>query len=415
MPKVTVQYEEGTLQDFDFPASKLGFSTNVEYVSFFMSIDRFLDEKNKFDLGANVRDPGDTSATKAMVETLTDTSERLKFWGFNSGLILIAKGWKHIKKKKEVELDFPENFGLLNGGHTQYAIHQALKQLTEQPHPLVRVEVLVGEFSDDEVSEIAKARNTTQNVKNSTIWNKQKLLDPVKTTLGNTLSKMVKWRGKNDEEAEDGAVEIDNLLHWIMLIKGTTKVSGHWLNPHISQGKDTAAKAYIKLVDDNESRHLELIAKDVVMLRDNIKSGFAFKVGNSGTLQTGLGNVTMSTVKLFEKKKNPEIMPFSKDESDRPVPNDAYMFPIIAAFGTMLEVSKTNVKWKRNPHELWANESLRETMVKRVKDMIKQENTAMKVKTNKSMFELLCQDILQFQQKHAAKVGISEGPEYKIS
>ena len=415
MADVKVQYEQGTLQVFDFPPSKLGFNTNVRYVSFFMSIDRFLDPKNNFDLGANVRDPGDTKATKAMVETLTNTSERLKFWGFNSGLILIAKTFKSNKSKKEMTLGFPENFGLLNGGHTQYAIHQALKTLTQTPHPLIRVEVLVGDFTDDEVSEIAKARNTTANVKDSTIWNKQKLLEPVKTTLGNKLSRMVKWRGKNDQEAENGAVEADNLLHWIMLIEGTSYSSNIWSNPHISQGAGTAAEAFIKLVDDGKSRHLELIANDVVMLRDEIKSGFAFKTGNSGATQPGISKIVMNGKVLFKEKKTAVKMPFNKSESVRPVSSDAYMFPIIAAFGTMLTVSKDSVKWKKNPHEMWANETLRATLVKRVKDVIKQQNTAIKVKNDKQMFELLCQDIVSFQQKHATKKGISDGPEYKIS
>ena len=415
MPKVKVQYQEGTLQFFDFPASHLGFSANVKYVSFFMSIDRLLDEKNFFDLGANVRDPGDTNATNAMAETLTDTSNRLKFWGFNSGLILIAKSFKDNKKKKEVELDFPENFGLLNGGHTQYAIHQALKTLTKTPHPLVRVEVLVGDFSDDEVSEIAKARNTTANVKDSEIWNKQKLLEPIKTTLGPKLSKMVKWRGKNDDDADEGAILTDNLLHWIMLIAGTTNASGKWLNPHIGQGAASAGGDYIKLVDERKSRAYELIAKDVVKLRDEIKSGFAFKAGNSGSTQPGIGSITMSGKTLFKEKSTAITMPFTKSESLRPVPADAYMFPIIAAFGTLLTVTKNTVKWKKNPHEMWQNENLRANLVKRMKEVIKKENTAVKVKNDKQMFELMCQDIISFQQKHATKAGISEGPEYKIN
>jgi len=226
---------------------------------------------------------------------------------------------------------------------------------------------------------------------------------------------MVKWRGTHDTEASDGAVEVDNFVHWIMLISGTNNLKDNkWNNPHIGQGKETASQAFVLLIDDDDSRALELIAKDIVILRDNIKAGFAFKKGTSGSTISGIGIVAMNGKKIFPEKKNPIAMPFSKEESNRPVPSDAYMFPIIAAFGTMLEIAPTKVKWKRNPHELWANETLREKLVSRVKDKMKKENTAVKVKTNKDMFELLCQDIVQFQQKNAAKAGISEGPEYKI-
>jgi hypothetical protein len=171
----------------------------------------------------------------------------------------------------------------------------------------------------------------------------------------------------------------------------------------------------MKLKDAGKSRHLELIAKDVAILRDNIKSGFAFETGNSGKLQSGIGKVTMNTVTLFKEKKNAVEMPFSKEETLRPVPDDAYIFPIIAAFGTMLDKKKTHVKWKFNPNKLWENQQLRRTLVMRVKPVIIDEKTAVRVKNSKHMFELLCQDILSFQKYHAKKKGIQEGPEYKIS
>ena len=105
--------------------------------------------------------------TKKIPKTITESvlNEPNKFHRRNRGITVIAPN-ATLKDGNLVVERWPEKSGLLDGGTTVSTLVKNLASVenADAPDAFVRVEFLVGNYSNDEVVEVAESRNTSQQV-----------------------------------------------------------------------------------------------------------------------------------------------------------------------------------------------------------------------------------------------------------
>lgn len=358
MQKITLEYQDKFIK-FDTPG---GFNQGNYRVSIFY-ID--VKELGKIDIktDANVRSVSDTQSTDDMLDTLIDPSKAKRFWSYNGGLIILAKRVINKPSNNKVEIEIPQEYGLVNGGHTQYAIKKALKK-TAPTDAWVRVEVIEGEFSNDDIADIAEARNTSKNVKDMSIAWKQGKFKKLRKKLDPNLDQIIDWTTNLVEAQNIGltaACTGEQLIAKLMLFD----IDNYPQNkPPVSYSTSVHRPFSEWLHNIYDYEYLNPICNEVCLLHDKILSTFHDKPKTSGLL-----NCKFQGKDVFPKKylKN---TPFYDFKTSRKMP-DGVLLPLLSSFRVLIEHNKTNkrVRWMHNPIDTWnaAKKDLMQTVVDTVK------------------------------------------------
>lgn len=128
-----------------------------------------------------------TRSRVALDINATLQEEPEKFHLFNRGITINASEASYDAKRELLTLLFPnDHYGIIDGGHT-YAVICENKQGTEQPKNLaeafVRLEVLTGIRQTPLIVDLARARNTSAQVKDESLANLEGAFDWIKEAL----------------------------------------------------------------------------------------------------------------------------------------------------------------------------------------------------------------------------------------
>ena len=190
-------------------------------------------------LDANPREPSVTTQVRKMQDTLRDTPQ--DFVKKNNGLTLICDNISYDSSESRVTIDFSNNEGVCNGGHTYFAIQTLDSPLDE--NATVRIEAiqlpdeLTGDERRDQIVGIAQARNDNQSLHTSSEADYLGYYDPYKECIGDTNS--VVWH-EGDSEAYPDAI---SAVHFIRLMYSLDPLSYH--HPLYNAGGDRHKKLVI--------------------------------------------------------------------------------------------------------------------------------------------------------------------------
>src|SRR3990172_682513 len=135
-----------------------------------------VDGKRKLNLSIapDPRFPKPSTVTKEIANSLESWNGT--FHLLNRGITISARAAEYDNQTKLLRLDVPdeERYGILDGGHTTHSIETVLqKDLADRDDirdQFVRLEILIG--AEEYLGEIARARNTSMQVKVFSLKNK---------------------------------------------------------------------------------------------------------------------------------------------------------------------------------------------------------------------------------------------------
>ena len=150
---------------------------------------------------------------KQMQETLEKEPEL--FTDCNRGLFLIAeKVYSPHHNQKSIIIDFGEDEdgnvkgGLVDGGHTYAVLKQAMDDETLSDLPIF---ITVIEGADQFATQLARARNTSVQVKEKSIANLDKEFEPIKKFLGNYAKKII-WSENENVNNPEAVFSVEDLM-----------------------------------------------------------------------------------------------------------------------------------------------------------------------------------------------------------
>ncbi len=138
---------------------------------------------------SNVRDPKDRGRVPNQIRA--GLLEEDLFVFMNRGLVLVAERVDFDNKSSTVEILLTKRgtHGLIDGGHTHLIINNEKESLAEQTDDegkslkrFVKIEILVG-FDISQITDIAGARNTSNQVKDESLLNLEGRFEDIKKAL----------------------------------------------------------------------------------------------------------------------------------------------------------------------------------------------------------------------------------------
>lgn len=325
-------------------------------------------------LDANPREPSVTSQVRKMQETLQDVPEN--FVKKNNGLTLICDGISYDEDNKKVNIDFSENEGVCNGGHTYFAIQTLDSPLSEVA--TVRIEAiqlpddLNGDERRDQIVGIAQARNDNQSLHTSSEADYLGYYDPYKNCMEDTGN--VVWH-EGDGDAHSDAI---SAVHFIRLMYSIDPLSYH--HPLYNPGEDRHKKLvispgnihsnwYDKMEDAMRGveiipmRHMVPMIEDLFSIRDHLS--YSLKEADlSG--EVGGDSVVIRRTGLFREyisNSSNRVLRHHGDEEGFDLPN-TFETMLIGLFRSNIWRSRNEegdlnmIGWFIDPIELWDRRQL---------------------------------------------------------
>lgn len=300
--------------------------------------------------GINPRDPKTTSGvSKKIAQSLNDAPENFLFR--NRGITLLCErvGFDNEASVLSIELSNPDIHGLLDGGHTFAVLMEAFESLEDEEsastnlnNAYVKLELLEGFRDKEETTEIVFARNTSTQVKDQSIANLLDHFGSIKDILANELyADRIAY--KETEFAADGSkkdIDIKEILSYLICFdaEGFDSVT----HPIIAYSGKSAVLSY---ADSTENRtrlqkYLPLLPQ-ILQLRDEIYEKMPDTYNSNGGKFGRLMGVNMKKSKSIE-------LSFRNAKTQYVIPG-SFIYPVLAAFRSLVEVDNDKVSWKRDP------------------------------------------------------------------
>jgi len=342
----------------------------------------------------NVRDPLMSSAVaKGILTSLQENPEA--FFFKNRGITIIADDINLNKNDDYIELVFGDSqlSGLLDGGHTYKAIRTYIESLEEDESSgldgHVKVEIIVGLKSADDIVAVVEARNTSTQVKEESLQELANHFDHIKKVLEDqTYFKNIAF--KEVELAEDGSrkdIDIKDILSYLLCFDAERFPMESKEQPTLAYSSKSAVVKYFK-DDDNRLRldkYIKLLP-EILQLRDLIYAELPVVYNSLG------GHFSMLTgVTKTPHKGEPVQLPFTDLTTAVQIPS-SFIYPILASFRSLVQVEAGEVSWVADPIEVWGNHK------KKLADSIglaaKQLQNPNKMGKQKSLWETCYRDLL---------------------
>jgi AIPR protein len=332
-------------------------------------------------LEANVRDQKmGSSIAKGIIQTLDERPDNMH--PLNRGITILSNGFRYDSQSKEftILLRDPKRHGIIDGGHTFRAIQQVLKKRqeagVEAPNAFVNVEVLSG--YDDLAADIISARNSVAAVRESAIYNLEKVFDDLKASLRKeNLERLVAFRQNEQNDGKPLSVEevvaVCTLFH-----------------PSFADGTSNPIKAYTSRASCVEFYHDEWEKREKNHDATAWKSGFGKIIHLAPELLRLCEQIEMVTDEAYRsggglsgylgedeepareangsKEGNSRGRKLKELSGPRPLPiteqtvqsgwPTGYLYPLVAAMRPVIDYSGEFAKWKvSDPLQVYRNAS----------------------------------------------------------
>jgi hypothetical protein len=336
---VTIPVDRKTYRHYKDP--------NGEYESSFCLV-KVKDLPKDLPLDVNPRNQNMQSrVSRNIAATLEDEPE--KFSLFNRGITIICAEARHDNKEDSLKLEFSsDRHGIVDGGHT-YSVSIASQDENADSDAYVRLEVLTGIKSANLIADLARARNTSAQVKDESLANLQGKFEWIKDALKDEkFASKIAWR--ENEDSDEMPIGVREIIGFMTMF-----------HPNYQESDTPPLIAYsskgrcMELFTSNDKevatgyKRLEKILPQILKLYDWVHVEFERHyraIGGFGGLAGKQGEVKLGKVvevkhykeagyPLYflepqkDKEYSPEGMPLQRTvEFKFP---DGWLFPVVAA------------------------------------------------------------------------------------
>lgn len=317
-------------------------------------------------LDVNPRNQNTSSRVSRQIEQSL-LNEPKTFHLKNRGLTVIAKNIEYDTRSQTLVLTVPENsndYGVLDGGHTYQVIRKnamaPIDEETTKTEPAfldahVGMEIMEG-LPDELIVDIARARNTSAQVKGFSLANLENTFDWIKDALkGEPYANKIAYR----ENEDDNEFPID-----IMEIVGFSTM----FHPDFSDADNPPILTYSgkgRCLDHfsteaNQSGYISMapILKDVLKLYDFIHINFASMYEEIGGF-SGLNDPTakhkgVKLGRVSEVKQYPDgfQLYYLGKVGEYRFP-DGWLYPVVGAMRSLVEYKPQRTTWKVDPFDFF--------------------------------------------------------------
>jgi AIPR protein len=340
-------------------------------------VSTIFDSGLRYWLEANVRDQKMGSViAKGIMQTLDERPDNMH--PLNRGITVLSNGFRYDSKSEffTIILRDPKRHGIIDGGHTFRAIEQVLKKRkeagVEAPNAFVNVEVLSG--YDDIAADIISARNSVAAVRESAIYNLEKVFDDLKASLRKeNLERLVAFR--QNEQSETKPLSVEEVLAVSTLF-----------HPSFSDGTTQPMKAYTSRASCVEFYYDEWQKKEKTNDATAWKNGFGKIIHlvpsllrfceevelESDEARRRIGGLQALKAEKEKENGNREGKSRGRDMKELSGPRDlpitgksvragwptGYLYPMVAALRPLIDYSGEFAKWKvEDPLQVFRNVS----------------------------------------------------------
>jgi hypothetical protein len=319
------------------------------------------------DVNPRQQDTG-SRVSKQIQDTLINEPKSFHF--LNRGMTVIAKSVEYNNQKQELVLEIPEGtqeYGVLDGGHTYQVIRKnALdrKNAEAGTEPAffnghVNVEIMTG-LTDELIVDIARARNTSAQVKGYSLANLENKFDWIKEALsGEPYANRIAYR----ENEDDNLFPID-----VMEIVGFATMFHPAFsdadNPPILaySGKGRALEMFAGEEHQDGYKSMAPVLKDVLKLYDFVHLHFAEMYeaigGFSGVRDKAAGRdkdrkgVKLGQVKEVKQYPTGFELYYLGTRAEYRIP-DGWLYPIVGSLRALVDYKPVRSAWRLQPQDFF--------------------------------------------------------------
>jgi AIPR protein len=304
-----------------------------------------------------------------------------RFHLLNRGITISVKKYIFDNQKNVLSLDLPpeEQYGIIDGGHTYFAIGTNVQREKERllaesedgsnsedliafPDQYVHVEIL--ERIEKHLADIAEARNFSVQLKSWTLANYRDKFDWLLKSLGQEYVQHIKVR-ENDEQPV-------GILDVIQILSAVNPILFGEEKPAIESYKNVG-KCLEWFVDEEDKygfRKFEPIAQDILRLYDFVRFNFKEKYNTAD--ETGKGGRFGARREAKERKRGSRRMStyYFLEPDKGPVQGEVpiekgFALPLISGFRVLVQERKGKFEWVTDPFkffDVWGTKLVRTIM-----------------------------------------------------
>lgn len=274
-----------------------------------------------------------------------------KFHLLNRGLTIIAASAAYDNQRRVLKLMIDEGEGILDGGHTYRVIIEAnpnewppVSDEGGDQEQYVNVEVLTG--ITESVS-IARARNTSVQVKEESLANLQDKFEWIKRAISS--------RPYHDRigyhEFAPGDADIIDVIQCMTVLNAYRFGNDASSQQHPVFAYSASSRVLKDYLEDDKTgnptyRRLEPILHDILQLRDYLEMRFPEYYKSYGGLHnTDAGR--FGRLKEIRSGRTNELI-FLQKSVNYEVP-DGWLLPVLASLRVLVDTSQEKAMWKTDP------------------------------------------------------------------
>jgi len=326
----------------------------------------------------NPRDANLKSFVSRQIRETIDEKPGMFFF-LNRGLVLMAKSVRFNNESSQVTVVFEdkEMHGMLDGGHTYSVIQESLAEVTEEAEssPLYVTILVVSGFDElEEIVDIVEARNTSRQVREDSLDNLRGYFDPIRETLGGLQygNRIAYAEFELDSDSKPKPISVREILSYLICFD--VEVFDEDIHPHRAyHSKHDVLHHYTANLD--RMKKLMVLLPTILQLRDLIYQEMPEVYHAVGGADGGTGKFgKLSGIKTKDK---PTVqLHFIGGWSRYVIPN-SYLFPILAAFRTLVEQRSRSFGWAIDP--IVAFHEHKQKLVKKIGHLAREAKSANKL------------------------------------
>ncbi|MCK4744962.1 AIPR family protein [Candidatus Parcubacteria bacterium] len=334
---------------------------------------------------------------RQMFETLEKEPEL--FTDCNRGLFLIAEKvyYPNQDNKKSAVIDFGKDEdgnikgGLVDGNHSYRVLEKAINDETLSDLPVF---ITIIEGADQFATQLARARNTSVQVKETSIANLDKEFEPIKKSLRSYAEKII-WSENENVNNEKAVFSVEDLMAFMTAMNLDLYDNDH--HPTIAYtGTSTCFNKWKNKKNRHSYEKLYFLLPSIVEIYEHLYKKYEDYAKEGGVRKFGLFNgVERERGKGKNRKKIVIKLPFTEEIIHYKIAN-GFILPIFSALRFLLEDENGNYKWAIDPRQFLDKHAPK--LVSKILDAHSNENSSNPNKTGKSkmLWENIAQSVINY-------------------